>query len=374
MTILQENISLKKTPLYGRHVTLGGKMVNFSGWALPVYYSGIIAEHRWVRQSCGVFDVSHLGEIRVKGPGASPFLQHRLTNDMARLQNGRILYSLLCDERGFTLDDILIYQARPDDFYLVVNAANAEADWEELAKYAPDSVTLVNDSDRMACIAVQGPKSEEALETLFGFELKSLAYYSFKEESFTGGAVWISRSGYTGEDGFEIFSDHSLSLAVWDKLADAGQKKGILPAGLGARNTLRLEAGNALYGNDLDRRTTPLEAGLEWAVALGKGRFVGRDALVRQKEAGLARRLVGFKVLDRAVAREHYPIFKENKRVGTVTSGSYGPTVDCNIGLGYVEKGHDQPGHLIEIEIHGHRVTAEIVRLPFVEPRHKRKA
>lgn len=371
MSTTLETEALKKTPLYERHLSLRGKIIDFGGWALPVYYSGIIAEHRWVRRSSGFFDVSHLGEIRVKGPGAFGFLQNRLTNDMAQLQNGRMLYSLLCDERGFTLDDILVYQERPDDFYLIVNAANSGTDWDELAKYAPDSVALTNDSDRMACVAVQGPKSEENLERLFGFELKSLAYYSFKEQAFLNGAVWISRSGYTGEDGFEIFSDHSLCLPIWDKLTDAGQKEGILPAGLGARNTLRLEAGNALYGNELDRGTTPLEAGLQWAVALGKGRFVGRDALIRQKEAGVTRRLVGFKVLDKAVAREHYSIFKENKRIGAVTSGSYGPTVDCNIGLGYVEKGHDRPGDLIEIEIHDRRVKAEVVKLPFVGKKHK---
>ncbi len=372
MTVLQEINSLKKTPLYDRHVRLNAKMVDFGGWSMPVYYSGIISEHQWTRQSCSVFDVSHLGEIHVKDSGAFQFLQYRLTNDLKKLRDGKILYSLLCDEKGFALDDILIYQNKLDDYYLIVNAAGIARDYEALKKYAPEDVVLDNLSDKMACVAVQGPKSEAVLEKLFGFELKSLPYYFFKEQKFMDEPVWVSRSGYTGEDGFEIFSSNELAGPIWDRLVEKGKAQGVLPAGLGARNTLRLEAGNVLYGNDLDERTTPLEAGLSWAVSFDKGGFVGRDMLLKQKESGLRKRLVGFKVLDKPIAREHYSIFKGGRKIGVVTSGSFGPTAGCNIGLGYVEKGNELPGTQIEIKIHGRFVKAEVVKLPFIPLRHKR--
>ena len=372
MTLLQETDSLKKTPLYGRHVALNAKMVNFAGWLMPVYYTGIIAEHHWTRGSCSVFDVSHLGEIRVKGPGAFQFLQHRLTNDLNKLKNGKILYNLLCDEKGFVLDDLLVYQHGTDDYYIIVNAANIERDTQAFAKYAPSLVTLKDQSDETACVAIQGPKSEAILEKLFAFKLKDLGYYSFREESFEGQPVWISRSGYTGEDGFEIFSNNTLILPIWDKLAQEGKKEGVLPAGLGARNTLRLEAGNALYGNDVDATTTPLEAGLAWAVSFTKGDFVGRESLLKHKENGIQKRLVGFRMLDKPIAREHYPVMKLGKKIGVVTSGSFGPSVGCNIGLGYVEKSAAAPGTSIEIEIHGKSVKAEVVKLPFVTSKHRK--
>ena len=218
MALLQETDSLKKTPLYERHLVLQAKIVNFSGWAMPIYYTGIIPEHQGTRQSCGVFDVSHLGEIHVKGPGTGQFLQYRLTNDMNKLKDNQILYSLLCDEKGLTLDDILIYQALTDDYYLIVNAGNIQRDFEALTKYAPESVEITDESMSMACIAVQGPKSEAILERLFDFSLRGLGYYSFKEEKFMNGPVWISRSGYTGEDGFEVFSSNAAGGPLWDRL------------------------------------------------------------------------------------------------------------------------------------------------------------
>ncbi len=368
----QETTVLKKTPLYDRHLSLKGKLVNFGGWSLPVYYSSIIEEHLWVRKSCGIFDVSHLGEIRVQGPDAFKFLQHRLTNDLGKLQNGKILYNLLCDERGMTLDDILVYQSQKDDFYLIVNASTIDRDFEALLKYAPDSVKMTNHSDEMACVAIQGPRSEMLLEEIFGFRLKDLRYYWFKEEHFKKESVWVSRSGYTGEDGFEIFSPNALCVSIWDALMNAGQAKGILACGLGARNTLRLEAGNILYGNDLDEEHTPLEAGLHWAVSFSKGGFVGRDSLLKQKESGLSQKLVGFKMMDKPVAREHYPIFREGTAVGSVTSGSFGPSVGANIGMGYVQKGSEAPGTEIAVEIHGRPVKAQVTKLPFLETRHKK--
>ncbi len=361
-----------KTPLYDFHVALQGKIVNFGGWALPVYYTSILNEHRWTRESCGVFDVSHLGEIHVQGSGAFDFLQRRLTNDLNKLVDRKILYSLLCDEKGFTLDDILIYQEARDDYYLIVNASTIESDFEALARTVSGGVQLTNHSDQTACIAVQGPRSEGILETLFGFELKTLRYYFFKQETFQDKPVWVSRSGYTGEDGFEIFCPSAQSPAIWERLVKDGRHLGILPCGLGSRNTLRLEAGNILYGADLDTATTPIEAGLSWAVSFSKGPFVGRDALLKQKESGPQKKLVGFKVLDKPIAREHYPLLKEGRRVGIVTSGSFGPTAGCNIGLGYVEKGLAAYGTEIQIEIHGRHVKAEIVKLPFVATNHKK--
>ena len=372
MTVLQESDTLKKTPLYDRHQALQGKIVNFSGWALPVYYTGILAEHQWTRQSCGFFDVSHLGEVRVHGPGASAFIQKRFTNDLKKCQNGRMLYTLLCNEEGRTLDDILIYKESDGDFYLIVNATNIERDVTEMKKYAPSDVSIDNHSDEMACIAVQGPKSSAVLEKLFGFKLGDMPYYSFKAEKFSGQDVWISRSGYTGEDGFEIFSPNALAPAVWDVLADRGKKEGALPAGLGARNTLRLEAGNPLYGHEMDETTTPLEAGLGFAVSFEKGDFVGRQAILKQKENGISRRLTGFKMQDKQVARDGYPVVKDGKKIGHVTSGSFAPTVGGNIGMAYVPAGMEKPGNLLEIEIHGRAARAETVKRPFVELKHRK--
>ena len=377
MTAAAEEVSLKKTALYEEHIGLGGKMVNFGGWSLPIYYTSILLEHRWTRESCGVFDVSHLGEIRVQGKDAFTFLQHRLTQDLEKVKPGRILYNLLCDEKGGILDDILVCCESAEDYYLIVNAANADADFEAFKSAAPDSVTITNQSDRTSCLAVQGPKAEEILEKLFKFSLKKLPYYAFCEESFLGEPVWVSRSGYTGEDGFEIFSSNELSPKIWKKLLSEGKSLGVLPAGLGARNTLRLEAGNLLCGSDMDRTTTPLEAGLGFAVSFEKpGGFVGREALLLQKKNGISRLMAAFRMKDKPIAREHYKIFSaeggKNREIGVVTSGSFGPTAEASIGLGYIVRGFETPGTEIEIEIHGQLARAEIVKRPFVPQKHKK--
>lgn len=369
---MQETAILKKTPLYDRHVALGGKVVDFAGWALPVYYTSIIAEHQWVRESCGIFDVSHLGEIRVQGPGAERFLQLRLTQDMRKVSDGRMIYSLLCDEKGRTIDDILIYRESAEDYYLVVNASNISRDYEALRRYCPDELSLTDQSDTTACVALQGPRSEEVARRVFGIELKDLQYYAFTSAKIGADSVWISRSGYTGEDGFEFFSQAATALVVWDKLIAAGEKEGVKPCGLGARNTLRLEAGNPLYGHELDDTTTPLEAGLGFAVSFDKGAFVGRDILLLQQEEGPRRKIVGFRMSDRSVARDGYPVYAGERRVGKVTSGSYAPTAGASIGLASIESSLAVVGKRLEIEIHGRRVAAEIVKRPFVPLRHKR--
>ena len=369
---MQATEPLKKTPLYSRHTALNGKMVDFGGWLLPIQYTGILAEHLWTRKSCSFFDVSHLGEFRVVGAGSFDFLQARLTNDLGKMSDGSMLYSLLCDEKGLTIDDILIYRQTAEDYYLIVNAANISRDFEALSQYAPAGVSLKDQSDETACIAVQGPRAEAVLEKLFKFSLQNLAYYRFKEERFMNEPVWVSRSGYTGEDGFEIFSSNKLAPFLWDALAGGGKDEGALPAGLGARNTLRLEAGNALYGHEIDPTTTPLEAGLGWAVSFDKGRFVGRDSLMKLKEKGPSRKLVGFKMLDKSIARDHYPIFKDGQKTGEVTSGSFGPSVGSGIGLGYVRKEHATTGAKIEVHVHERRAPAEIVQRPFVPLNHKK--
>lgn len=363
--------ALKKTPLYSRHEALGAKIVDFHGWALPVYYSGIITEHQWTRENCGIFDVSHLGEIRVQGPGSFEFLQKRLTQDLSKCQDGRMQYSLLCDEKGGTLDDILVYRVNSTCFYLIVNATGIEKDFHALSRYAPETVEIKDLSDNTACIAVQGPKSESVMEKVLGLSVATMPYYSFVESKFHGESIWISRSGYTGEDGFEIFSGPEAAGPIWDRLV-AAKAEGVLPAGLGARNTLRLEAGNALYGNELDETVSPLEAGMHWAVSFDKGPFVGRDALMKQKEKGVTRKLVAFKMIDKAVARDGYPVYVGGQKAGRVTSGSYGPTAGGNIGLALVPKGTEAPGTIFEIEVHERRARAEVVRRPFVPQRHKR--
>lgn len=372
MTALAEVENLKKTPLYDEHVRLGGKMAGFGGWALPIYYSSILSEHQAVRENCGFFDVSHLGEIRVTGKGAFDFLQQRLTNDLSRLEPGRMQYHLLLNEDGGILDDVLVCCESREDYYVIVNAATSDSDFAVLQASSPQGLSLTNASEFMACVAVQGPKAEEVLERIFGFSLKSLAYYAFKEESFAGKPVWVTRSGYTGEDGFELFSENALVPALWNKLVSDGKPLGAVPAGLGARNTLRLEAGNLLYGSDMDASTTPLEAGLTFAVAMEKGGFTGREALVRQKAESLGRKLVAFKMIDKSIARDHYPIFQGEKNVGMVTSGSFGPTCAANIGLAYVSSALTAPGTQLEIEIHGRRARAEVVKRPFVPTRHKK--
>ncbi len=363
---------MKKTPLYDRHVSLGGKIVDFSGWGLPVYYSSIMAEHQWTRSSCSFFDVSHLGEIAVSGPEAFDFLQKRLTCDIAKGKKGSgIVYGILCDEKGNALDDVLVYVGEADDYHVIVNAANIERDFNEFKKYAPAGVQVDNHSDDMACIAVQGPKSEAILEKLFGLELKDMRYYSFRAEMINGKRVWLSRSGYTGEDGFEIFALNPQIGPIWDKLATEGKALGALPAGLGARNTLRLEAGNPLYGHELDENTTPLEAGLRFAVSLTKGDFIGRSRLAEQKEKGITKHLVGFKMTDRSIPRDGYAVMKDGKKIGHVTSGSFAPTVGCGIGMAYVAAGSEAVGTRLGIEIHGRVAEAEIVPRPFVAMKHR---
>ncbi|MEE8147690.1 MAG: glycine cleavage system aminomethyltransferase GcvT [Longimicrobiales bacterium] len=355
------------TPLYDRHVQGGARMVDFAGWQMPVQYAGLTAEHGAVRERAGLFDVSHMGEIRVRGSGAQDFLQRLTPNDVVRLTQGRAHYSALLTERGTYLDDLLVYRLGEEEFLLVVNAANTASDLEWIVSRLPDGVEVEDASSDFALLALQGPKSEDILQPLTDVELSSLKYYRFAQGKVAGLPAIVSRTGYTGEDGFELYLAAEASPELWDRLLEAGESLGLVPAGLGARNTLRLEAGLALYGHEIDDTTTPFEAGLEWTVKLGKGDFVGREALKRQKESGPERRLVGLALTGRGIAREGHPVLVQGQKVGSVTSGTWSPTLEKALGMAYVPRQLAEPGTPLSVEVRGRLVDGVIVELPFYQ-------
>ncbi len=357
---------LKRTPLYAAHLALGARMVPFGGWEMPVQYSGIIDEHQAVRTRAGLFDVSHMGEVDVRGPGAGPLIQRLVTNDLSRIAVGQAMYTPICTPEGGIIDDLLVYRLGDEHLMLVVNAANASEDLAWVREHAGGDVQITDRTFDIALLALQGPRAQEILERLTSVPLGTLRYYWFRDGvAVAGERTLVSRTGYTGEDGFEIYVDGRHAVPVWDALLEAGARAGILPAGLGARDTLRLEAGYLLHGNDMDKSTTPLEVGLGWTVKLGKGEFIGAHALERQKREGPARRLVGFTLRARAIARHGFPIRQDGKSVGQVTSGSFGPTVEKSIGLGFVPPGHADPGQPIAVEIRGRAIEGTVTKLPF---------
>jgi aminomethyltransferase len=353
---------LKRTPLYECHAELGARLVPFAGWEMPVQYAGVIEEHRAVRTTAGLFDVSHMGEVRVKGPGAESFLQRLTPNDVSKLAPGRAHYSGLLTEQGTYVDDLLIYRLAPEDFLVVVNASNAPRDFEWIASRAEGQAEVTNESDRWALIALQGPKAKEILEPLSP-GASELRYYGFRQGEVDGRPALISRTGYTGEDGFELYVDPEHAPALWRRLLEAGAA----PAGLGARDTLRLEAAMALYGHEIDETTTPWEAGLAWVVKLDKGDFLGRDALVAQKETGLPRKLVGFEVEGRGIARQGHAVLsgEGGQPVGTVTSGTWSPTFEKALGLAYVPPDLAAPGTPLTLDVRGRQLAARVVEAPF---------
>lgn len=351
----------KRTPLFDLHLRAGARMVEFHGWEMPVQYSSILDEHRAVRTSVGMFDVSHMGEIEVSGPDSFTFLQHVLTNDLGRLRPGRALYTLMTDERGGTLDDLLVYQLDGERYWLVVNAANREADLAWLQDHRQSAkVMLADRSEEVALLAVQGPRSAEYLEKL-GLEVQFLRPFSFTSARFHTGEIMVSRTGYTGEDGFELYTDGETACRLFEAL----QSLGVTPCGLGARDTLRLEACLPLYGQELRRDITPLEAGLAPFVKLDKGEFIGREALAAQAKAGPPRSLVGLLMGDRAIPRTGYPVFLEGQRVGEITSGTLSPTLERPIGLALVDASAAKLGEALEVEIRGKRHVAKTVSTPF---------
>jgi aminomethyltransferase len=357
---------IKKTPLHGIHVEEGGRMVPFAGWEMPVQYSGVLDEHTAVRTRAGMFDVSHMGEVEVRGPGALDYLQHVTSNDVSRLTPGRVQYSALTTPKGTFVDDLLVYRMFEGDYLLVINAANTPKDLAWLRTHAQGFDVRVEDvSDRYFQIAVQGPRAQEILQPLTPAVLPGIKYYAFERSKVAGVPALVSRTGYTGEDGFEIYGPWSEAEAIWRALREAGKPAGMIPAGLGARDTLRLEAKMALYGNDIDDTTTVYEADLGWIVKLEKGEFLGRAPLALQKAEGTARKLVGFETEGRAVARHGHPVLVEGVPSGSVTSGSFSPTLKKNIGLAYLPPGAAEPGTRFEVEIRGRRERAVVVPTPF---------
>ncbi|MFQ5890041.1 MAG: glycine cleavage system aminomethyltransferase GcvT [Gemmatimonadota bacterium] len=357
---------LKKTPLFEEHVKLNAKLVPFAGFAMPVQYpSGIRAEHKAVRETAGLFDVSHMGEFFVSGPGALAFVSRMTTNDPTRLAIGQAQYSVMCLDSGGIVDDLLVYRMGGEGFRLVVNAANLEKDWEHLnGATSGFDVRLEDESDRIALLALQGPAAGSILQPLASLELESIGYYEFAEGEVGGVPGVISRTGYSGEDGFELYLPADRAAAVWRLLLGEGEKDGLIPAGLGARDTLRLEMGYALYGSDIDEQTTPLEAGLGWLVKLDKGDFVGREALARQKEHGLERRLRGFRLVERGFPRAGYEVRFRDEDAGLVRSGTLSPSLDCGIGMAYLPA-DAQIGEALAVRIRSRDVPGEVHRLPF---------
>jgi aminomethyltransferase len=340
-------------------------LVPFAGWTMPVQYAGVIEEHRAVRERAGLFDVSHMGELRVRGAGAEGFLQRVTPNDVSKLTPGRAHYSGLLTEQGTYVDDLLVYRLAEEDFLVVVNAANTEKDLAWLAERQVEGATVEDESDRWALLALQGPRAEAILSRLTELDLAAIRYYRFAEGEVAGRSMIVSRTGYTGEDGFELYVPPEAAPDLWRSLMAAGADQGLQPAGLGARDTLRMEAGMALYGHEIDDTTTPLEAGLRWVVKMDKGDFVGRAALERQEQAGLERRLVGIEVAERGIARQGYPVWSGERRVGEMTSGTWSPTFEKALGMAYVPVELAEPGTPVDIEIRQRRVGARVAEIPF---------
>jgi aminomethyltransferase len=361
---------LKRTPLYQAHIDLGGKMVDFGGWNMPVQYgAGVIEEHLRTRTQAGLFDVSHMGEIWVEGEDAIPFVNRLTTNDVTKLVDGQAHYSAITNENGGVVDDLLVYRFDRDKLLLVVNAGTTDKDWDWITSHKGDeNITLTNASVDYCQIAVQGPLATVILEKLTDTDLDAIRYYHFTVGRVDGVDAIISRTGYTGEDGFEVYAATDKARQLWDKILDAGYygtENGILPAGLAARNTLRLEAGMSLYGHELSDEITPLEANLGWITKLQKGPFTGSDKLAAQKENGISRRLVGFQMTDRGIARDGFDVYINGDKAGYVTSGSPAPFLQKNIGFAFVPVEFANVGQELKIDVRGKQLAAEVVPVPF---------
>jgi aminomethyltransferase len=357
--------ALKRTALNAVHRASGAKMVDYCGWDMPVEYSGITREHLAVRTAAGLFDVSHMGEIEVRGPQALALLQHVTCNDVARLQDGQAQYNALMLPRGSCIDDCVVHRFGADHYFLCVNAANTDRDYAWILECNAVGAEVRNVSAQYAQIALQGPRALSILAKVTETNLGDLKYYWFRPARCAGVDGLLARTGYTGEDGFEFYFPPASAEHLWNTLLDAGKAEGLIAAGLGARNTLRLEAGFALYGHELDEETTLLEAHLGWIVKLEKGDFIGRDVLLRQRTEGVAKKLIGFEMLDRAPARDGYPVWIHGRKAGKVTSGSPAPYLKKNIGMAYVPPGDAEVGSEIQVEIRGRLAIGQIVTLPF---------
>lgn len=363
---------MKKTPIYSEHVLLHGKMVDYAGWQLPVYYQGIVAEHLAARRQAGLFDVSHMGEIELQGSGVELFLQTLVSRDLARLQPGRIAYSMMCNEKGGVVDDLLVYRLQPERFLLVVNAGNTDKvlNWiTENRQKTVNGLLVQNVSDRYAQMAIQGPKAEVILQKATGLPLMNLRPYCFllapSISPGSGSPVLISRTGYTGEDGFEIYINPEQAPALWRKLIELGRPDGLLPAGLGARDSLRMEASLPLYGHEIDDDISPLEAGLTAFINFPKNNFIGHKALLKMQQSGPARSLIGFQMSDRALPRSGCPVIWHEQKIGQVTSGGYAPSLNKAIGMALINSEHITGIDRLEIDIRRSLHAAERCPLPF---------
>ena len=358
--------NLKKTPLNEVHRKAGGKMVDFGGWEMPVQYSGVVAEHLATREKAGLFDVSHMGEIWVEGEDAIAFVNRLTTNDVTKLIDGQAQYSALTNETGGVVDDLLVYRFDEGKLLLVVNAGTTDKDWDWITSHKGDeNMTLTNASKDYCQIAIQGPRAVEIAQKLTDENLDEIKYYHFTVGRFDGVEAIISRTGYTGEDGFEIYADAEYAEQIWNKLLATGAEYGILPCGLAARNTLRLESAMSLYGHELSDQISPLEAGLSWICKLDKGDFTGREAMANLKEKGLQKKLVGFEMIDKGIARDEFDVYINDEKVGGVTSGSPAPYLKKNIGLAFVPTEFAKTGQEIKIDVRGKKLAAQIVPTPF---------
>ncbi len=359
---------MKTTPFIEKHIALGAKMHEFAGYNMPIEYSGIIDEHLTVCQGVGVFDVSHMGEFWVKGPKALAFLQKVTSNNVAVLTPGKIQYTCFPNDKGGIVDDLLVYQYEPEKYMLVVNAANIEKDWDWCVSHNTEGAELENASDHMVQLAVQGPKAILALQKLTDIDLSSIPYYTFKVGKFAGEEnVIISNTGYTGAGGFELYFYPNVADTIWKAVFEAGEEFDIKPIGLGARDTLRLEMGFCLYGNDLDDTTSPIEAGLGWITKFIEGKeFINRPMLEKQKAEGVTRKLVGFEMVDRGIPRHGYELVNsDGEKIGIVTSGTMSPTRKIGIGMGYVKPEYSKAGTEICIDVRGRKLKAVVVKPPF---------
>ncbi|WP_394579899.1 glycine cleavage system aminomethyltransferase GcvT [Cytobacillus firmus] len=358
---------LKRTPLFEVYKDYGAKTIDFGGWDLPVQFSSIKEEHEAVRTKAGLFDVSHMGEIEVKGTDSLKYLQKMMTNDISKLKNSGAQYTAMCYENGGTVDDLLVYKIEDDHYLLVVNASNIEKDFNWLQDHAEGNVELKNLSEDMAQLAIQGPLAEKVLQKLAGTNLSDIGFFKFQQDvDLNGKKALVSRTGYTGEDGFEVYCDAKDAASLWNEILEAGKEEGVLPCGLGARDTLRFEANLALYGQELSPDITPLEAGIGFAVKVNKeADFIGKEVLKNQKENGVPRKLAGIEMIDRGIPRHGYPVYKGEELIGEVTTGTQSPTLKKNIGLVLIKKEHAELGTELEVEIRGKRLKAKIEATPF---------
>ena len=364
----------KKTSLYDVHEKYGGRVIDFAGWALPVQYEGITAEHEAVRNCAGIFDVSHMGEVEVRGPQATDFVQNLVTNDVSVMNENQVIYAMMCYPNGGIVDDLLVYKHANDFYLLVINASNVDKDFQWMKDNIGNyDVELKNISEDVSEIALQGPKAEEILQELTDTNLSEIAFFYFKTDvKIAGKNCLVSRTGYTGEDGFEIYMKHEDSEHVWDKILETGKDKGVKPAGLGCRDTLRFEANLPLYGNELSPDITPLEAGFGMFVKLGKTNFIGKEALVKQKEEGLKRKIVGFEMEGPGIPRHGYDVLSDGKVIGFVTTGYSSPTLKKNIGLAMVDIEYSELGTPLEIQIRKNAVKARVVDRRFYTKKYRK--